>query len=81
MPCLSIQHGNNLFSHLILLTHLLARLMNWLGSLMRQLDLQMQHVAIRIMIIADGISIMYLQTMACAYQIIYAAYCAMTVDD
>ena len=81
MACMLIQHGDKLFLLFYLLMHLLACQMHCLDSLARQLHLLIPHPASRIMVIADGISMMYLQIMAFANGNIYATSCAITVDD
>jgi hypothetical protein len=67
MACMPILHVHSLFSRVILLANLPVWLTHRLILLTRLRDLLIQHPANRIMVIADGISMMYLQKMAFAY--------------
>jgi hypothetical protein len=70
----------SLFSFLILLAHLLVLQSHLLVAWMQYLDLLTKDCADRMMIIAGGISMMYLQTVVFVDKNIYAAICAINVD-
>jgi hypothetical protein len=70
----------SLFSFLILLAHLLVLQSHLLVAWMQYLDLLTKDCADRMMIIAGGISMMYLQTIVLAYENIYVAVRAINVD-